>query len=586
MQHVKFLFLFLFTICLFSACQKDTLISSENTIDPYSPYVIKWETTVNGTVNDRQNNALGGATITVGNISTQSDENGRFSLTGFVNSNKASIQISKEGYFDNYPVFYPEQNQEQEIRAQLTERLMQGSVNNGNSVIALDNHAVNFSTSKFTNLDGSEYTGTVNVYMDYLDPTDAALNEFMPGDLVGINTENEEQALKSYGMLNVELEDGSGNPLQLDGEATLTMDVPAELMGDAPATIPLWYFDEVSGNWIEDGFATLEGNTYVGTVDHFTLWNCDAPFPLVTINGIINTNLDATTLTVRITTEDGVSRTTIPNTRGYFEGKVPQDQILTLEILDPCGTVVYTDNNVGPLSVDTNLGGFNIDAEIISLTVSGTAVDCDMNPITNGYVLINQDGGVSSYVSITDGSFSKELIVCSENEISVIAYDVENLKASTTYEYAFNTNLQTGQLTACEIDIPASGIYISGPDVNHFIPAASGITLGDSLTYTMNCLEDFGGGNKVIYEVTILDWNGDPNDPFLFLAISSTINGSPDFTYKVLQAVEQESAIIDDTPGGLFDVVFSNSATIEVADDQGQVTTYDDHNVRIIGIFN
>ena len=43
----------------------------------------------------------------------------------------------------------------------------------------------------------------------------------------------------------------------------------------------MWYFDEESGWWKEEGEATLVGNEYVAQLPHFSYWNCDAPFETV-----------------------------------------------------------------------------------------------------------------------------------------------------------------------------------------------------------------------------------------------------------------------------------------------------------------
>jgi hypothetical protein len=46
-----------------------------------------------------------------------------------------------------------------------------------------------------------------------------------------------------------------------------------------PATIPLFYFNETTALWVQEGTATLAGTApnqyYEGTVSHFTYWNAD-----------------------------------------------------------------------------------------------------------------------------------------------------------------------------------------------------------------------------------------------------------------------------------------------------------------------
>ncbi len=105
----------------------------------------------------------------------------------------------------------------------------------------------------------------------------------MPGDLRGIGSDGYETALQSFGMMDVEMEDAAGNKLQLapGQQALLTFTIPDSLQSIAPATIPLWYFNDTTGRWIEQGSAMRQGNTYVGQVGHFTYWNCDAPMGTV-----------------------------------------------------------------------------------------------------------------------------------------------------------------------------------------------------------------------------------------------------------------------------------------------------------------
>jgi len=574
---------YLFILGIFlAACQKDNLQITEDPKE--TPFVTKWEVTINGLVTDKNNNALEFATVSVDDINVETDALGRFSITGLVNSQKASVKVSKNGYFDNYPVFYPEKDQAQEVRIQLSERLLAGSVNSANSTIDYNDHKIEFGTSKFTTENGSPYNGEVNVFVDYLDPTDSNLSQFMPGDLVGINTDDEEQILESYGMLNVEMEDENGNPLQIDGEATLKMQVPADLVGAAPATIPLWYFDETSGNWIEEGIATLEGNTYVGTVSHFTFWNCDAPFDLVTINGIVNSTADPTTLTVKVTRENGSSGTVIPNERGYFEGKVPKDEVLSFDILNPCGGSIYSDE-IGGYSDDTNIGVFNVDSGTIVVTISGTAVNCDMNPLQEGYVAVYSDGGNGQILPVADGSFSGTIVLCAEEALTVIVYDLEEYKASEEIEFPFSTNITTGEISSCSTNITPPGIYISGDDVNTYMPSTSGINAEvDSFLYNIQVVEDQGTGS-VIYDASILNWTADPDNPEFFLSWTAELIGDPLGITQIDELGTPVLMEINHDPGSIFDLIFED-CTISIATISGTTVIFEDHTVRIVGIVN
>ena len=59
----------------------------------------------------------------------------------------------------------------------------------------------------------------------------------------------------------------------------MTVAINAAQMSTAPATIPLWSFNETTGIWQEEGSATKVRNAYVGNVSHFSWWNCDLQSP-------------------------------------------------------------------------------------------------------------------------------------------------------------------------------------------------------------------------------------------------------------------------------------------------------------------
>jgi hypothetical protein len=129
-------------------------------------------------------------------------------------------------------------------------------------------------TVQITNLDASQVTGV------------------MPGNYLARNG-NTTQAIESNGAMQVEFADADGSKLQLASGQTATIRIPAVKRGNTtlPATIALYYLDEASGLWVQDGSATLQGTApsqyYEGTVTHFTAWNADKPYDTVYINGCL-----------------------------------------------------------------------------------------------------------------------------------------------------------------------------------------------------------------------------------------------------------------------------------------------------------
>jgi len=578
MKLYKITLSFLFLLVFFSACRKDDLVIDEQ---PIPNPTVKFEINTTGEVYDLQGEPIKNAIVTLGDNITQTDDNGFFDVTGLANESKAVVSVEKEGYYSGHPVFYPEEGTGQHVKVQLMERLVSGTVTTSDRVVNVDQHQVDFTNATFKDVSGNPYTGNVTVFATYLDPTDDNLQQYMPGDLVGVNTDNEEQLLKSYGMLNVELEDDMGNPINIDGEAEMTMEVPIELIGQAPTTIPLWYFDEPSGNWIEEGEATLVGNQYVGTVTHFTLWNCDAPFDLVNIYGTVNTSLDPSAFHIRVTRPNGDDNTTPLNEGGRFQGKVPANEVLTLEVIDFCGNALVSES-IGPLSVETNVGTFDLSGiSTTTITVSGTAIDCDLNPITNGYAMVSTGNGYTEFLNLdNDGAFSGTLVWCAGTDIHVTAFDTDEFKKSETATFAFNSNITSNNMVTCEDNV--AGIFISGPDINKFIPATNNFeSIDPSLqAFQFVCLDDQGNGNKLLYTITVLDWTGNPSNPSIAHSYDLSAIGDPDVTtWDSTDPIVNAFSI---TSGELIDFEYEN-ITITITDPQNNFIEYPNHNLRIVG---
>lgn len=152
---------------------------------------------------------------------------------------------------------------------------------------------VSLAANSLVDASGNAYSGPVVADVGVIDPSaDPAL---MPGDYRAIANDGEEPRLiESFGALSVVLSGSNSQPLQLAPGSEATIRIPLAGRID-PATakpsVPLYWFDEARGLWIEEGEATLvngaNGYYYQGQVSHFTVWNADDYINTVTITGCV-----------------------------------------------------------------------------------------------------------------------------------------------------------------------------------------------------------------------------------------------------------------------------------------------------------
>jgi Carboxypeptidase regulatory-like domain len=417
--------------------------------------------TVSGRVIDNDKIPVQGASIKAGAVSGTTDINGNFTLSNVsMDKNAGFIKVEKDGFFQGSRTIQVNANTTNHVNIQLIKKTVVGTVSGtagGDVTVPTGGHIV-FPASGFIDANtNAAYTGTVNVSAFYINPTASNLNAIMPGALRGIDLNNQENVLQSFGMMVVELNGAGGQKLQLASSKTavITFPIPAGMQSKATATIALWSFNDSSGLWKQEGIATRIGTNYAGEVSHFSYWNCDAPYPLVNFKATFKdqSNNPVAGLQVSISAEGdssniigGVGYT---DENGVTQGKVPANRNLSMSVYNHCGSKIYT-QQIGSLASDKDLGVITVGAAVVTLTVSGTAIDCDGGPVTNGIVNIRIDG--NNYRSaITNGNFSITVDRCNANSSTALitAIDLtkgqQGVKEITVTQGAANA----GQITAC-----------------------------------------------------------------------------------------------------------------------------------------
>ena len=496
------------SLSLFIACQKHLDNQSQIPKPPDSDPEVTVTATIQGRVTDPDGNAVLGATVTSGNTTAQTDANGMFRFNGIQASKDFGfVKVSKTGFFTGSRTIMTSTAGSNYVQIELLKRESGAMVNSSGQIDInfADQCLMHVNNLKLINTaNQAAYNGDAHVYETWIDPTDPKLASRMPGDLRGIDSTNKTVALKSYGMMAVEFEGTGGEKLQVapGQQIGISMPIPATLLGAAPNTIPLWYFNDTTGKWIQQGYATKQGESYVGTVSHFTYWNCDYPSDIVyfhvNLKDQTNNPLAFTQLDVN-NPDYNDTRSSFSDSTGLVQGWIPKNISLNFTVRSICGDPLFSQAE-GPFATDQDLGIFNVTVSPLNaLTVHGTVVNCANAPVANGFASITVDG-LSYGANVVNGDFSATIIRCSTapGQVGLIVGDLTANVRSTSASFPISgSDLNTGQSQACGAALDQYiNFSISGTSYSVTVPPDSISTQGaPTYTYINGFSGDFGTSN-------------------------------------------------------------------------------------------
>ena len=410
------------------------------------------------TVNDPDGFPVSGATIMMGDQTATTDDDGTYFFTQATLTGDDYLQVEKSGYFKGSRRFSSKESSTQFIQVTLLSQEEIGNFNSANSAtISIDSKSkMIFPDHAITRSDGSPYNGNVRVMASPIYGDDPQLSDKMPGALTGVDELGATVALGSLGMLAVELQADNGDVLNIASGKTVEvqLEIPNTQLSKAPPTIPLWYFDEVEGYWVQEGEATRQGNVYVSQLPHFSFWNWDVIFELVNWEAsfIYPDGTAAQNAEICITIKSiNTQRCATTNDKGQIYGPMPANELLELIVKNECGNIIYTDE-IGPYSDHVKLETITLDiTEYDYATISGTALKCDGSPITSGMVRVHTTLNNFIFpIQNASGHFEGGYVYCTGDVVTLYVYDVSNSLVSLPHTVSFNRSLDVGSISACE----------------------------------------------------------------------------------------------------------------------------------------
>lgn len=509
-QESFFHFIILCVIFSISSCEDNSLEelidpneNIENEIDIQHDAEL-FRGNISGKILDENLDALAGAIVNIGEEEMMSDENGFFSARDIqLDALGTVIIVSKENYWSNTKLMSTSDLQQNQISIMLllepvVKRIESGI---GGEVSFEDNVKIDFPENAFVTADGNRYDGTIEISAVYINPRDDNFGMMSPGDFRAFNADSELRTLRSLGMAGVELRGANNELLQLDADALadLYIKVPE---GTSIDEVPLWHLDEESGYWLEEGSAQRIGDFYVGAVSHFSWWNCDIPFSAVELSGtVVTENGDGIAgLPVEIILAEEMWNlgTEYTGDAGIFKGWAPKDQNLTMRIRNECGEVFY-EEPIGPFSEDTNLDAITVFGQNI-IEVCGQMLNCDADPVSNGYVFVQTEES-TAYIPIDDeGNFCSSINICDAFSFNIFGIDLDSDLQGVLTSYTVDDKA-TSNLTLTTCDQVGSFYRFQIDNEPEVIVSDFSINLSDK------GLLGFGSGTQVNgeYQIVLLE---------------------------------------------------------------------------------
>jgi hypothetical protein len=237
----------------------------------------------------RDASPIAGATVSVGGRTASTDAEGRFRVASLA-AGAQVVKIEAAEYADGFVPVTVNADRTALAQARL---VREGAASTLDPQAAVTVTVPGSSASMQLQADslvvpatGAAPTGQVSATLTPIDP--AADPQSMPGGFVTASG----VAIESFGAMSVALQDSAGNRLALRSGRTAVVRIPLASRNAAPpGTVPLFYLDEATGRWVEQGSATLmsEGGVqfFEGTIDRLAVWNIDKPLETILMRGCV-----------------------------------------------------------------------------------------------------------------------------------------------------------------------------------------------------------------------------------------------------------------------------------------------------------
>jgi hypothetical protein len=513
--NIKIWSMLLIVACLLSvaSCFSDDEYEQVVTIRPDPKEIIN--ATVAGLILDENDRPIANAQVALhvveGVVTQETDEEGFFLFVHQRIPASAYVVVEQGNKFAGRRRIPVSEGQIAYTEIKLFEREVKGSfLAQDGGIVRLDNSILTMPANCLEDQSGTLYSGSVNVFYHSVGPLDEDFQHSLIGDLSGVDEQGAQKSLISIGMFIFELMGMQGQALKFSKNCGAILEyytMPDENL----SSVPIWYFNEELGEWLEESSGQVFGGDLVGVsmnrLNRTGSWNFDYKENPINISGKINFNMNGDIqqapvgfLQVFVSSDDlGKRGGYLMSDQRFLFNNFPAGRAFNLTVEDECENVMYS-SAYGPFESDQILNDISIFLDGNPTLVTGIAVDCDDAIVEDGLVQMVYSSGKKYLNSFQNGTVSivvDEQFDCGQSD----GVDVEIIDRATQLSYQTDIlslnepSIQLDTITTC--DLPSEYIEFKIDGENYIIcpdPTVNLAPIGEN--------SSFGCGT---FDVTIPD---------------------------------------------------------------------------------
>ena len=227
---------------------------------------------LSGKITTLNNVALSGAIVNVNGKTTTTRNDGTYKLNNLSTDQRAIINVTHPNYFGNTRIVVTNQSgsYDQNIALDKENINITFPAQEGHN-IADHSANINFEAGDYLDSNNKKYRENVHASMSYHNFKTSADTRAFVGSYETTDG-SVESALLPYAFINLNITDDAGNKLTIAKDTTVTLAFPVADVSSNDETIPLWFYNNKLGYWLQEGSANRVNNQYQATISRVGTW--------------------------------------------------------------------------------------------------------------------------------------------------------------------------------------------------------------------------------------------------------------------------------------------------------------------------